>query len=641
MTLPAFSFENYATSRDASRHQDTADLWGAVCARGDWLAYNRSQAGCTARGADDPVTSMVAGSAYDFGKIYLPPVGSSGGVVRVYIRHSGTNVSFRAVKSIRREDGGVTSGPSGTAISTGPDAAGWLSGDVTIPDDGRAVLRIVAECTGDTNEIPGSIVVLTKAEATMADGATPPSSWPKLSLARMGTAYRPDGAATLRLLKQQGDYIAAKTPRVLHAHRIGPAGVTRFLLAANDSDSVVARYKVPRGPLVGACTLYVYAYQDDTSIAHGGAAVRVYVNDDAEGSSPAATIYIASRIRLLLASGSVGATFSGPLVPGSPVTVTVTASGGDTATAAALATAISSNMALASILTATHDGNKVIIEPLVEGIAIAPTGTGALVEAQPAQRYSVTVPSGSWTANSVHDVKVRGFAGRKSDGTANGRITVPAVALHEDAHSTSGYLVGGDLTPTEWTARAWNAPRHGSPIVASYAGTDLTKRYTDRIRTAKSLLLSGMRHAVLIEDSLFRNDAGDLLASTKASNTAADQLFVGVRKPSYGVATVDVWGFVRRSGVTGADSAIYPRFSVWLDDTEVDGANVTLGATPDDLLPRWIRIARVGVTANTLTQIEVKAGFVTRNGTGSAAANDAAVLDGVRIIEIPDDAPPS
>jgi hypothetical protein len=562
MGIHSLRYEAYRTiGTDGLRVVDTAPPWAVLALASDGAL--RNQGISYGDGLDTGVSIGGAARTYDLGTMLLSAPVTPARVLTAWLRVIVTSGTHDVVYSAQFMNVGASPNPTpaGAIVAIGtPTATGWISADLTLPFSGANAIKITADSpgTGAVQKVD-SVVVLSKFQATMPDGTTAPTAWPKLSLVHAGGADRPDDAATLRLMKQQIDTILGRYPRTFAARAPVTAAVTTAG-AKSDTTGVTARYKVPRGPNHGDCTLYVLAKQNAASVSGGNGSIEAWVDDD----------------------------------------------------------------------TSLH----------AVAVSAALSGTTSAW-------YALTVPSSSWTANHVHDFKVRVFGGH--GGGFDGTATVYAIVLVENAYTSSNFLVGAETAPTSRTATAGMVPVAGTAIVADYTGGALTGKQTDRLTLANNILFAGLhRHAILIEDRVLAASSN----VTGAAYGAAEPLFFTKRTPTKGTIALRIWMKVRRVGTADADKLA--RFGVWVDGTEQLFVTCAPGvltqwqlATSPIALSvgesvgaqntsRWVEIATpIPVTPGTTYEIELRAGFVDLTNVAVAATTDVAVLDGVRIEEIP------
>jgi hypothetical protein len=566
-----------------TRLQDDAARWAAIAARTEWLAIHRGQASSHVRGidqtaglatADEPMTLRAAGT-YEIARIALPSIARTGGSISVLLYVSAFTTGNTRYFAKPENGGTEVAYELLDGSNAAPSGVGWISVDVPAsdyhlrPESFPFNLLVYAVASSATNQSVGTVCVVPPFDATMADGATPPSSWPKLSLTHVGSADRPDSVGAVKRIVDQQNFVAATYPQTLMQHSFSRPVKTRAFLVPSNDDCVTLRYRVQRGVNPGDCTLLIYLQQDATSHAWGDVVVKVFVNDDSESGSPAVTASYTST-----AAGWMAA---------------------------------------------------------------------------------ITVPAASWTASSVNDMKIRVAAGRKSDGSANGTVTVWSVVLTENAYASADYIVGAETAPTTWTAARWDSPAQGDPIVADFGGGAFSDQRIDRIRLASDAVLLGYRkHAILVEDYIWRDTVSSSSAKTYQMNGAIapygtpTTLFRTKRTPTYGTIALDVWVRARRNGSTVADAGMFPRLGVWLDSTEQPDAARNIGhasfpdgserleSSIDQNEPRWLYLGRVEVTPGTTYEVSVRAGFIGPTGDKTTTPGiDAVVLDGVIVAEIP------
>jgi hypothetical protein len=566
-----------------ARLQDDAARWAAIAARNEWLAIHRGQASSHVRGldqtaglatADEPMTLRAAGT-YEIARIALPSIARTGDSVSVLIYVSAFTTGNTRYFAKPKNGGTEVVYELLDGSNAAPSGVGWISVDVPVldyplrPEGFPFELLVYAVASSATNQSVGTVCVVPPFDATMADGAMPPASWPKLSLTHAGSADRPDSVGMVKRIVDQQNHVAALFPQTLVQHSFSRPVKTRAFLVSSNDDCVTLRYRVQRGPIAGDCSLLVYLQQDSNSHAWGDVAIKVFVNDDVEFGSPAVT-----------------------------AAYTSTSAGWTT---------------------------------------------------------SIVVPAAAWTANALNDVKIRVAAGRKSDGSVNGTVTVWAVVLTESAYSSSDYMVGAETAPTTWTAARWDSPVQGDPIVADFAGGAFSDQRIDRIRLASDAVLLGYRkHAVLVEDYIWRDTVSLSSVKTYQLNGAIAPygtptiLFRTKRTPTYGTVALDVWARARRNGSTVADAGMFPRLGVWLDSTEQPDAARNIGhasfpdgaerleSSIDQNEPRWLYLGRVEVTPGTTYEVSVRAGFIGPTGDKTTTpGTDAVILDGVIVAEIP------
>ncbi len=301
-------------------------------------------------------------------------------------------------------------------------------------------------------------------------------------------------------------------------------------------------------------------------------------------------------------------------------------------------------------------GNGTLAAFCDTGAGTTATGTNvATVTSTPAW---FSIPDvGGWTANSPHVFKLTATP------PAARTITVTDIVLVENEAPASAfvYTTGGRNDPVPERFFPLDAGRVGdsAPIVAGYRLGTTQARWTDRQTLAQNAIFCAHRRvASLVGDRIGRNGAtGAADANTNSTRGAyptaaaaveSDYLWQGKHQTSRGASSLQVFIRPRRVGVT--DKTLQPRFALDMGTgagmTEVPGATrdyVTgsLGTQrvhgPSGVGPfeAWVPIgAAIAVTEGQTYELGIRAGFLaitTGVGTGSA---DAAVLDGVVVVEV-------
>lgn len=278
---------------DGYGNVDRALLWSALQSRVDFLDEARPRACGWAEGPQGrecvigAITSLGSDALpNDFGTLILPPVGNGNGAITAWLyvseRTAGYDPTYRA--EVVRLTPGAALPAFGPGIDIGtPTAVGWISVDLQIPQDGETYgVRFTSTATvssGGSQRV-GTIAVLAKPSSTELDGTAVPTSttFEELSLADLGDADRPDDVYAARRLRRQQGHVACRYPRVLGQHSFAVCKAARLGVGAiDDSQKVIVRYKVPRGPRVSSCTLGLYLVQtlDGLPVTGGRYAVDV------------------------------------------------------------------------------------------------------------------------------------------------------------------------------------------------------------------------------------------------------------------------------------------------------------------------------------------------------------------------------
>jgi subtilisin-like proprotein convertase family protein len=262
----------------------------------------------------------------------------------------------------------------------------------------------------------------------------------------------------------------------------------------------------------------------------------------------------------------------------------------------------------------------------VDGVLFGTTASVAAGTDASTNAASITITAATFTANTLHEVRVEAFAGYTASPN-NDTITVREIVLLEEEPAETGTFVAS-ANRVDTVAPVPYRPGSGAlvarrPILNRYDGSTREELWNDSATIWRAVA----HHAQHRVQTLIADRLGTSAASVTTDKGSATVSARGVSTQTKGARTAECWVLCRRVIADATDADLVPVVQIYRNNDAQDSARLVVDRNATARV--WRRVGTVSVEGDSLDLVNVVAGFENAiTGASTAPTGDSLAVEG-------------